>query len=381
MKTKEDRSLGPRAAHRALSRLVLGLGLAVGALAQSPDPSIIHDVSRDFSHAANPNGVWSYGWKSELAGAFTLLSVPETFTVENGVSFRVWWFASRTMPMVECNTTTNTAIHDSGQGIYPPGTVVFHPGHDGWPQDFSVIRFTVPSDGGGSYRLESAVQSHLDGDRSGDTDYHVVVNGGEVFGEFLPPRSATGYTNILTLAPGDIVDFMVGRGADGSAYGSGLKIHAALRHPAICIPHAATATARVDNGFVVEATIDDGGCGYTNAPLVRITGGGGSGASAAATITDGVVTGITITSAGIGYTAAPIIQIASPPFMPWLEIGVKTVKVTQHVVLGQNYLLESSPDLSEWSQVGSRFTADNEVIVQEFDVDMTGRYFRLRQVP
>ena len=56
-----------------------------------------------------------------------------------------------------------------------------------------------------------------------------------------------------------------------------------------CIPHRTTATAVVVNGFVVDATIADSGCGYTNAPLVLIQGGGGSGATATAVITNGVV--------------------------------------------------------------------------------------------
>jgi hypothetical protein len=148
-----------------------------------------------------------------------------------------------------------------------------------------------------------------------------------------------------------------------------------------CIPRRATATAVLNNGFVVGATISDGGCGYTNTPLVLIQGGGGTGATATAVVSNGVVVGITITDAGIGYTNAPTVSIASPPFVPWLEIGVSKVSVTQHVVLGNNYVLESSTDLQNWNQVGPQFTAQTEVITQEFDVDLTGRYFRIRQVP
>jgi hypothetical protein len=47
----------------------------------------------------------------------------------------------------------------------------------------------------------------------------------------------------------------------------------------------------------------------------------------------------------------------------------------------KNYILESSSDLAVWTQVGVQFTAEDEVIVQEFDVDATGRYFRIQQVP
>lgn len=163
---------------------------------------------------------------------------------------------------------------------------------------------------------------------------------------------------------------------------SAAEIHELYRYESQpCIPQCATAAARVDNGFVVEATITEGGCGYTEPPVVRITGGGGTGATATATIKDGVVTAINIVSAGSGYTGTPKIKIASPPFMPWLEMAVSKVKVTQHVLLGKNYVLESSSDLATWAQVGDQFTAEDEVIVQESDVVETGKYFRIRQVP
>ncbi len=147
-----------------------------------------------------------------------------------------------------------------------------------------------------------------------------------------------------------------------------------------CVPHGATATAQVVNGFFVGAAITDGGCGYTNVPLVKIIGSG-TGATATATLNNGVVTQINITSPGSGYSTNTVVRIASPPFMPWLEMGVSKVKVTMHVIMGKNYILESSSDLAVWTQVGVQFTAEDEVIVQEFDVDATGRYFRIQQVP
>ena len=148
-----------------------------------------------------------------------------------------------------------------------------------------------------------------------------------------------------------------------------------------CSPHAATATAQVVNGFVVGATIADPGCGYTNAPIVQISGGGGSGAAATTVVSNGVVTGIVIMNAGAGYTGNPYIQIASPPFAPSLSVVVSAVKVTQHVVLGRNYVLESSTDLRNWTQVGATFSPQSEYITDEFQIDVTGRYFRNREVP
>jgi len=77
----------------------------------------------------------------------------------------------------------------------------------------------------------------------------------------------------------------------------------------------ATATANTIVGFVIGATITNGGSGYTSAPAVTITGAG-SGATATATLTGGVVTGITINNAGSGYTGAVTITIA-PPVIPF----------------------------------------------------------------
>src|ERR1035438_7724046 len=67
-----------------------------------------------------------------------------------------------------------------------------------------------------------------------------------------------------------------------------------------CSPHAAQATAVVTNGFVIAATINDNGCGYSNTPLVLIEGGGGSNATATATIQNGFVTSINIINPGAG---------------------------------------------------------------------------------
>ena len=55
--------------------------------------------------------------------------------------------------------------------------------------------------------------------------------------------------------------------------------------------------------------VTNGGAGYLAAPVVKITGGGGTGATAVATISGGVVTGIQVTSAGTGYTSAPAITL------------------------------------------------------------------------
>ncbi len=57
-----------------------------------------------------------------------------------------------------------------------------------------------------------------------------------------------------------------------------------------------------------------GGTGYTTAPVVSFTGGGGSGAAATATISAGKVTAFTITSFGTNYTSAPAVVLTGGGF-------------------------------------------------------------------
>jgi hypothetical protein len=341
-----------------------------------------YDLSADFSPVSDPSGPWQYGAMTNLSGSFMLFTVHQSASLDNGVPVDYWVLnASTALPQIWRNGTTNTAISDGGQGVYPPGTVLFHPSNGtGDPYMFAVARFTAPPAGGGSYLLQTTAHTYLNGPTS-DADFHVVVNGIQLFGQFMPSGSGTNYTTTLNLSVGDTIDFVVGRGLDGNGDYSGAIVQATLTST-FCSPQHAVATPVVVNGFVVGANILDAGCGYTNAPLVLIQGGSGSGATATATISGGQVTDINIINPGSGYTnAAPKILIASPPFVPTVDIGISKIKVTQHVVLGLNYVLEASSNLINWTATGPSFTATNETIVTEFDVDLTGRYFRIRQVP
>lgn len=67
----------------------------------------------------------------------------------------------------------------------------------------------------------------------------------------------------------------------------------------LCVP--GFTHTRVQNG-VTAITMGNGGTGYTTAPAVTLTGGGGTGATAVATVSGGVVTKITVTNAGQGLS-------------------------------------------------------------------------------
>jgi len=193
-----------------------------------PVPIDAFDLSRDFSLASNPNGAWRYGYLTELGGSFGLLHAPRTFTADNGVPISVWELSLYQLPIVAKVMGPDTAHSDGTHFTAAPGTIYFAAGADNAPQNFGVIRFVVPPDKAGQYRLETSVQSLFDFDRSRDADFHVLKNGDELFGQFLPPNSGTSYSNTIVLAAGDTIDFAIGRGADGTTYNTGLKIQATL---------------------------------------------------------------------------------------------------------------------------------------------------------
>lgn len=193
----------------------------------TPPPPGSFDLSRDFSAAHNPAGAWSFGWSGTIGGEFTLLTVPHVSHAGN-IIIPSWQLTSFQTPAVYQNSSTSVVSIANGQGIFPPGTVWYYPGEDGRPENFGVIKFTVPTNSAGVYRLQAAVRSVYDGSLSRDTDFHVVKNGAEIFGQFLATNSTAAYTNTVALSVGDTIDFVVGRGADGSQYASGLKIQATL---------------------------------------------------------------------------------------------------------------------------------------------------------
>jgi hypothetical protein len=64
----------------------------------------------------------------------------------------------------------------------------------------------------------------------------------------------------------------------------------------------------MDSG-VIRLNLTNAGSGYTSAPTVTISGGGGSGAQAIASIAGGRVIGVGVTYHGTGYTGAPTVTI------------------------------------------------------------------------
>lgn len=129
-------------------------------------------------------------------------------------------------------------------------------------------------------------------------------------------------------------------------------------------PQNATGTAVISYGFVVSVNVNNGGFGYTNTPLVRLIGGGGSGASATAVVSNGVVVEITITSNGSGYTNAPVVFI-DPPYTtnPMLKIAPMSFLSFSNLTVGGAYQLQQ---LAKWYWTNQpiSFTATNTSFTQ-----------------
>lgn len=65
--------------------------------------------------------------------------------------------------------------------------------------------------------------------------------------------------------------------------------------------------AIIGNGSVTGIIMLTGGTGYTSAPSVSFTGGGGTGATATATVSGGSVVHVRVSAGGSGYTSAPTV--------------------------------------------------------------------------
>lgn len=105
------------------------------------------------------------------------------------------------------------------------------------------------------------------------------------------------------------VGFKPGDASDPTKPQTGDPIYVSFKYPKEVAPFTPAVPAQV-SGITVKTP----GAGYTAAPTVTATGGGGSGLALTASLgPSGSIASIAITSPGSGYTSAPTIAIAAPP--------------------------------------------------------------------
>src|ERR1017187_4122519 len=154
-------------------------------------------------------------------------------------------------------------------------------------------------------------------------------------------------------------------GTAGAVYPTDVAIASAVVTTTnILIPHGALATATDISGFVTGATVTDGGYGYTNTPLIRFIGGGGSGAAGFAVVNNGGVGRIKMINAGSGYTNAPLVLIG-PPIIPNPVLGIAPMSFLSfsNLTVGGVYQLQKSFQWYWTNQSGS-FMASNALYTQ-----------------
>lgn len=105
-------------------------------------------------------------------------------------------------------------------------------------------------------------------------------------------------------------------GGGGSGGGSGSSGGGGGSGSSSSCTATATGTAELEDGVpgfqsVVAVNIVCGGSGYTVAPTITFSGGGGSGAAATAVLTNGVVTSVNIDVVGGGYSTAPTVTFTA----------------------------------------------------------------------
>jgi hypothetical protein len=124
-------------------------------------------------------------------------------------------------------------------------------------------------------------------------------------------------------------------------------------------------TANPNAGQVTALNVTSGGSGYTSAPTVAFTGGGGTGAAATASIGQtGTVTSVTITNGGTGYTTAPTIGFTGGGGSG----AVASSSLASGVYYGQVFLITSFGR----SPAGARSMAQMEAVLPVRGMASTG---------
>ena len=206
------------------------------------------DAVADFSTNANPNGVWTYGYWTNFATPFQILT--NHFTMVPGVPLIEDWYNGGTW---ENNTGVNVVGDFTGSPYSETGNpfpnVVFYPDtllED--PEGFVVtVRFTAPSDG--IYGIQGFFRPQ---DTTGANPFDVMIltnsnTGSPIYNQPIPAHSymevfAFNTTNFLS--QGTPLDFIVAATVAGPYLSTGLKATVTPLSPILMTPPASQTVAQ-----------------------------------------------------------------------------------------------------------------------------------------
>ena len=224
---------------------------------------------------------------------------------------------------VSSGVVTAVTITNHGSGYTSNPTVSFS-GGGGTGAAASAYRAKISFTGDGTDAVAYPV-INSSGQITGATVYNagknytsdptVAITGGGT-GATATAARGTGYSDAPTVTISG-----VGTGATAQAFiKNGLLIAVVLTDPGYGYTSAPTvsfsggggtggaATAAVVTDRITKIVVTNGGSGY--GPVVTFSGGGGSGATAEAVVTNGTISSINVTSGGSGYISQPTVTIS-----------------------------------------------------------------------
>jgi hypothetical protein len=175
-----------------------GYGFRLSDLANPPATiTKTYDPTADFSYYLNPDGVWSYGYRTSATGSFTQYGTRGNFS---GIDY---WYLANAGGQPDLGKNTSGAV----SGFVPAGAFIMHPGDTAALQSYvSDLRWTAPD--AGTYSLNAAFT--LVDTRSPDVTVSVVLNGTTLFTQNLTGTGASAATNSqISVNTGDTLDFIV----------------------------------------------------------------------------------------------------------------------------------------------------------------------------
>lgn len=139
----------------------------------------------------------------------------------------------------------------------------------------------------------------------------------------------------------------------------------------------ATAFGSTNLSGVNSVTPGSGGSGYTSAPAVAFSGGGGSSATAVAIVSGGAVIAITVTDPGSGYTSAPTVSLTGGGF----TTAAGTPTATLGVSLEASAITQDASAANTGTPGYARLVSSGGTVVLDVDVSAVGGTGAMQIVP
>jgi hypothetical protein len=155
----------------------------------------VWNLADDFSIAQNPNGAWSYGWRT-VSEQPLVLYTEHTMRCGAPQELENWnHYIEDDCPRVTHNPQNYPVTCD--YAIFEPHTVNFHPG----PNQQSVVRWTAPAG------ADVVLTVHFQAIDTGSSIVTIYHSGTSVFSTTLDYLGETAdFSTVMALTAGDVID-------------------------------------------------------------------------------------------------------------------------------------------------------------------------------